>query len=680
MTTKTFVADIRQLIAKGELEEALTRLQRVLANSPKLNEVLLQSARHSDVLQQIRLGVISYKEGAVTKNKITHGLLDLLTEVEKQTAEPTIQEELRQAISIVNSKNVVLGSSITSGRDTHIGDIEHHHHYEAQNRIPRQLTQPPFYSKDFLGRETELANLHQKLFAGENLLFLVNGAGGVGKTSLAARYYQKYQNEYTHVAWVLSEKSIADALLLLAVTLGLKFDEKMVTEERLSLLLTRLANLEKTCLLVIDNANELEDLKTNFQHLSSCTNFHILLTTRISKFEDAVLFPVKGLPEKEAVELFKKHYPDHQESEDDLLKDIIIAVENNTLIVELFAKNLQRLNELEPEYDLHQLLKDIQDSLLAMSKSEMVSTVYQAKGTGLRDESPEAIISAMYNVGELPEDEKKVISIFAVLPNERITYQVLKDLLPDTELKAPVLSLAQKGWIEYNKEDKSFKVNQVVQDVVKVKHGDRLQEDCEQLVDTLATVLSHNDLLHIDNYEATLVVIRYASSIINAVHHPTFDLARLCQNIGDFHENIGDLISAMEAYQRMEGVLNSLISRAPENPDFKNGLAISYSKLGETHSSLGNLSEALKYFEDRSRLGQELYESYPQNVSFKNGLAISYAKLGVFNRDQLKNKNEARSYFLKAKKLWDELIVDAPQYAQFQRFSQMIERDLHGLD
>ena len=35
----------------------------------------------------------------------------------------------------------------------------------------------------------------------------------------------------------------------------------------------------------------------------------------------------------------------------------------------------------------------------------------------------------------------------------------------------------------------------------------------------------------------------------------------------------------------------------PQNVSFKNGLAISYSKVGETHAALGNLEKALKYFE-----------------------------------------------------------------------------------
>lgn len=60
---------------------------------------------------------------------------------------------------------------------------------------------------------------------------------------------------------MLSEKNIANVLLSLAGPLGMQFEETMPADARLELLLRELAELQKPCLLVIDNANELEDLE-----------------------------------------------------------------------------------------------------------------------------------------------------------------------------------------------------------------------------------------------------------------------------------------------------------------------------------------------------------------------------------------------------------------------------------
>lgn len=82
---------------------------------------------------------------------------------------------------------------------------------------------------------------------------------------------------------------------------------------------------------------------------------------------------------------------------------------------------------------------------------------------------------------------------------------------------------------------------------------------------------------------------------------------------------------------------------------------------------MGNLDQALTFFGKYNQLKKELYESYPQNVGFKNGLAVSYSKLGVFYRDQKKDKAKAEPYFEQCHALWKELTEAHPAYVEFQR-------------
>ena len=167
--------------------------------------------------------------------------------------------------------------------------------------------------------ENDLAAIRRQLFSGDNLLLLVNGQGGVGKTSIAARYYDRHQNDYAHTAWVLSERSIANALLMyLAEPLRLTFAPTATEAQRLDILLRGLANLKKPCLLVIDNANELEDLEQNYLRLRRCTNFHLLLTSRLTQFAQAAFYPIEGLPEAVALDLFRRHYPKLKAAEEPL--------------------------------------------------------------------------------------------------------------------------------------------------------------------------------------------------------------------------------------------------------------------------------------------------------------------------------------------------------------------------
>ena len=50
-------------------------------------------------------------------------------------------------------------------------------------------------------------------------------------------------------------------------------------------------------------------------------------------------------------------------------------------------------------------------------------------------------------------------------------------------------------------------------------------------------------------------------------------------------------------FEEFTRLMKELYIRETTNVNFKDGLAISYSKLGETHTKLGNLNKALNFFE-----------------------------------------------------------------------------------
>ena len=134
----------------------------------------------------------------------------------------------------------------------------------GEKKIDKVLGNPPFFPEVFIGRDDDLIQVHDKLFKGENLLLLINGEGGIGKTTFASRYYHAYQEEYVHIGWVFAQESLRDALLTLAYPLRVSFDDGMASEERLKRLLGAMAQLDKPCLLIIDNANRLKDIESHY--------------------------------------------------------------------------------------------------------------------------------------------------------------------------------------------------------------------------------------------------------------------------------------------------------------------------------------------------------------------------------------------------------------------------------
>ena len=122
MNSQNFPDHIRDLIAHNDLPAALQQLRVLLENSPLLDEAILQMARFEDIRKQIRLGMLSDKEANFTKDQIREDLLDLLKVVETEAKKPAVKAEMDAAVSVMNSKNVVIGSTISAGGNVHIGD------------------------------------------------------------------------------------------------------------------------------------------------------------------------------------------------------------------------------------------------------------------------------------------------------------------------------------------------------------------------------------------------------------------------------------------------------------------------------------------------------------------------------------------------------------------------------
>ena len=575
--------------------------------------------------------------------------------IKKQTTNP---DEILSELKDSNIQNVVTQTGEKIYNFDNITNATFQANLQqAESKIPHHLTEPPFMPEVFFGRESDLLAIKEKLFSGDNMLLLVNGNGGVGKTSLASIYYHQYKEEYAHVAWVLSQKSICNALLALAAPLKLTFEPTMPAEERLKLLLAAMANLSDTCLLVIDNANEIDDLKQNYQDLRRCENFHLLITSRINQFEKAKFYHIEGLPFKEALQLFTEYYPKIMEAENHLFEQIHTAIGGNTLVVELLAKYLNTINVFKTNYTLAGLLADLQTKgLLGLTTTKKVATDY---GT-YREEKPETIVAAMYDLSEITNPEKDLLFLFAILPAEAIDYDMVALLTGNAPgLDDNLLLLTQKGWIERNNTTNEFKCNPLVQEIAKKKNPKK-PEDCDTIIDVLNEKLVFHDVLKNLNYLEVAIFSRYAEAVVKSFEKSNHNLCVLMERIGNYNQNIGDIEKALKFFNLKSTSILELYEANPQSESLKNGLAISYSKLGVIHQAMGHTEQALKYFENYNQLKKELYEANPRSESLKNGLAISYQNLGDIHQ-AMGHTEQALKYFENYNQLEKELYEANPQ-------------------
>lgn len=98
-------------------------------------------------------------------------------------------------------------------------------------------------------------------------------------------------------------------------------------EEDTKNLFASLSELPKPCLLVIDNANEIDDLRENYQNLKSLSNFNIIITSRINEFQNLKIYSIDGLGEEQSISLFRNYFPKLKPEEETIVLDIRKSVD-----------------------------------------------------------------------------------------------------------------------------------------------------------------------------------------------------------------------------------------------------------------------------------------------------------------------------------------------------------------
>ncbi len=516
------------------------------------------------------------------------------------------------------------------------------------NKIKKEIGAKPIPPEIFLGddRENALTSINKKLK--EKSILLLSGEGGIGKSTIAFRYYYKFYNDYNYLIYIVSESGIDEALIPLKEELKIEFDKDADKAKQLEKIVKEISALQKPVLLVIDNVNMLNDLENNFVTLRKLIPVHILITSRIREYEPIEVFPIEILSEEDAVKLFEYHYKQQlQGNEKSLFMKILEAIETNTLVIELMAKNLSKFNnELEENYPLDKLLKDIQSKgILSLQKSKDIKTDYYFEKT-----TPEKIILAMYDIAELNEEKKNILSVLAHLSLTPIPYSDLKVFLPDVnELNIQLKELAKEGWCIFDKESRSFKINQIISEVVKKK-----TEDYSRLFKVVKLFISNlentNDVEILKNYKW----IPYGTTIIkNLITRPKiqenmpykFEIARLAFIIANVHQKINEFPQALEKYEEALKIRRELAEKNPKT--YLPYVATTLNNLANLHSAKNEFPQALEKYEEALKIYRELAEESPERYE------IDYAKtliIGViyFKKDK-ENLEKAKNILIKYK-------------------------------
>lgn len=524
----------------------------------------------------------------------------------------------------------------------------------------------------FLGREAELAAIGEKFKAGAKVVIL-RGEGGMGKTTLASKFVEENASHYENKAWVFSKAGIVEDLKNL-VNDPTYFQDCVTEEQTVTKLRTALLNMPESTLLVLDNMNNPDDIHYFLRQFREL-RWHVLMTSRYGAELKGEL-PVKPLPDQAAKELFREFYQEESPDFENLLDQVLRAIGYNTLLIEIFAKNMREAHERRQETMAGFLKKFEEQGLYLEKNSFKISTDWldnvhsdQAGETA----TIKQILEVLYDFDSLNKNEKERYWLvnMALLPAQSYKVYFLEELWKGTEeniCQNYLEPLAKKGWLTF--EDYTYRLSPVVQELVLKKNKETLATDAEALLQNLGEILANDGANFINlSFTQAAPFTQLASTITQQLRGcPTYELASLNFNAGIYFENTGDVVRAKQAFEQY-----GKISAATGNVE---AIAISYSKLGGIYEATGDWKNALENYQERNRIGLEIYQSSPENLQYKNGLAISYARLGTFHLNQ-NEVSESLNHFLQSRTLFGELWeATQGQIVQFTYYFALNSRDV----
>lgn len=287
--------------------------------------------------------------------------------------------------------------------------------------IPKVLTEKTGLANDinFVGRKEELQKVDE-LLNQNSMLLLLNGIGGIGKSTLASYYLNKHKENFDYYGFVQVNEDIKLSLAsALATSLDLK-SEKI--DDLFAEIMNRLQNLEGKKLLIIDDVKEMDNQHDEINTLMTLNNsgFQILFTSREVK-ENIPQYFLDIMSIEDARELFLKH---HTTDEMEKVDKILAYLDYHTLFIEMTAKTLTQRKEINKNTKLN--IHTIVDKF---EKGEF-STIEKNKS-----ESFNQFLNNLFANDKILQDEEILLFIkrLSILPPIEISFENLNFYTPDIQ-------------------------------------------------------------------------------------------------------------------------------------------------------------------------------------------------------------------------------------------------------
>ncbi len=511
------------------------------------------------------------------------------------------------------------------------------------------LTSKPPINPDFVGREEELKEIKDNLES-NNLIYIVNGIGGVGKSELSYEYFHKYEKDYKKTAFIeLSSDLSLEELFII------KFKEKFQVDN-FEGIIRRLQEYPKKNLFLIDNLEKREDFK-KLKVLNE--NFDLLITTRLKDIDTNHQLELNTLTPEDAKKLFLNIY-----NKDENIEDILVYLDNHPLFINLMAKSLQR------QYiSLEELRENTKNNTIAKINSKDAMTFQEHLHNTFNKQFE----------NEKSEEFKILLQKLAIFPSIEIGFEVFAKLF--NVKKVELQMLVDRGWL--SQKDNEYKLHQIIktfildQHPLEYSHISSIFKTLAEFIDPEDSTLIANSL---NNYipviESFLNLFEkredeYIAGILDSLTFLYFSLAQYDKSLevqkkscnikeeifgensiftaksynllGIIHEGKKEFDKVLPLYKKSLQIREDILGlNHPDTAQSYNNLAAFYKEKGEFDKALPLYKKSLKTCEDILGL------NHPHTATGYNNLAVFYQAKGEFD--------EAFPLYKKSLKIREEIL------------------------
>ena len=478
-----------------------------------------------------------------------------------------------------------------------------------QYKIPKKLT-PKLgivNTSNFVGRVAELEKV-DKLLNESDTLLLINGIGGIGKSTLASYYFNDKKDSFDHYGYIQVDDNIQLACTTAFKTsLDLKQEK---TEDLFNEAMNKLQNLEGEKLLIIDDVKDVLGQEKEIEKLLSLKNsgFKILFTSREVQ-EDIPQYFLDIMSPEDARELFLKY---HSSDEIDKVDKILEYLDYHTLFIKMTAIALTKRKRTLTL-----------DNIIEKFTNGEFATIEKS-----RNESFNKFLNDLFADDKILKDEESLLFIkrLSVLPSIEISFEDLYRFLvceDEARLELFLNEIVANGWlIEVND---TYKFHQILREFIFNNYLPKFEE-IEGILDYY--------LEYQKNVEDIMVTINNRDNIIffDVIFDSLNKINRGNEKIGIFFNNLGLIYYHLGNYKKSKNLYLKALEIAEEIWGVNNpATGSSYSNLGLVYQLMGDDEKAIIFQFKALHILENTLGKINLNVatSYLN-LALLYYNIGKY--------------------------------------------------